>query len=443
MGVFQDGLYYKRLLDLLPVLVDERTGIIGRLEEQPRQVNMPSLFYYLAHGADTRLLTEAGYAATAAGVSVDRDKAISKAVGEAVERYCGGIPDPGRLVFSSFRSLAERAVDPGSFALFSNAQYEQPGFPFQPFTADTSVRWIRGLDLDDRMPVLVPAALVHVPYRFLPDEAVFCRPGSTGLAAHCSFEEAALNGLLEVIERDCLSITWQARMVRPLIDIRSLPGSLASLLERFTCLGYSVALVDIRNETGIPAVLGVLEGRAVEGLVPLALGASAHLDPVVAARKCLEELSLMERYTRRAMAGEWAGTGPDHAGIRSFQDHVLFHQQSEHATVSRFLTESRERVSLSGMENLESGTAAGDLEQVVRRLRANNCDALAVDVTTPDVRALGLHVVRALVPQYHPHAPGFATRHLGGTRLWTIPRQLGYPGVHPETGDYPFPHAFA
>ncbi len=64
------------------------------------------------------------------------------------------------------------------------------------------------------------------------------------------------------------------------------------------------------------------------------------------------------------------------------------------------------------------------------------------DVTTEDVRALGLTVVRALVPGYHPLFMGYHLRALGGERLWTIPQRLGYRGITRADGDYPYPHPF-
>jgi len=68
---------------------------------------------------------------------------------------------------------------------------------------------------------------------------------------------------------------------------------------------------------------------------------------------------------------------------------------------------------------------------------------LLADVTTEDMRDLGLLVVRAVIPGFHPLFMGHQFRALGGTRLWEIPQKFGYPGISREHGDNPLPHPFA
>ncbi len=65
-----------------------------------------------------------------------------------------------------------------------------------------------------------------------------------------------------------------------------------------------------------------------------------------------------------------------------------------------------------------------------------------VDLTTEDVRPLGLRVTRAVVPGFHPLVLGHRRRALGGRRLWEVPGKLGYPGRSPEQGDNPLPHPY-
>jgi ribosomal protein S12 methylthiotransferase accessory factor len=67
---------------------------------------------------------------------------------------------------------------------------------------------------------------------------------------------------------------------------------------------------------------------------------------------------------------------------------------------------------------------------------------LLADVTTPDVRDLGLSVVRAVVPGSHPLFMGHALRARGGRRLWEVPQRLGHRGISPATGDNPAPHPY-
>src|SRR5262249_40557602 len=146
------------------------------------------------------------------GVSTDRYVGIAKAMGEAVERYCSAFFDYNELSLSRYRDIQQPATSPGSYALYRPEQYERGDLQWVPFDLDALVCWAHGTSLVTQTQVMLPAAMVFVPYqyRLSVGEAPVAQPISTGLAAGCSFEEAALSGLCEVIERDAFTITWQA-----------------------------------------------------------------------------------------------------------------------------------------------------------------------------------------------------------------------------------------
>jgi ribosomal protein S12 methylthiotransferase accessory factor len=82
------------------------------------------------------------------------------------------------------------------------------------------------------------------------------------------------------------------------------------------------------------------------------------------------------------------------------------------------------------------------VEVLVTKIQAVNERLLIADLTTPDVSELGFSVIRAIIPGFHPLHLDYGLRALGGTRLWEVPQQLGYPGITPETGDNPQPHPY-
>src|SRR5262249_20702664 len=145
-----------------------------------------------------------------------------KAIGEVIERYCAGLADPGALRLSSYRAASFACVRPSEFALYTAEQHAQPWFPFARLDDDTPLRWAEALDLTDRRPRFVPAAKVFVPYAPLDGEPLIAQSITTGLASHSTWEDAAINAICEVIERDAFTIAWQARMAIPHIDQRSL-----------------------------------------------------------------------------------------------------------------------------------------------------------------------------------------------------------------------------
>ena len=52
------------------------------------------------------------------------EQAIRGAIGEAIERYCASHIDHSALVISPWQPIADRAVAPPEFVLYSVSQYE-------------------------------------------------------------------------------------------------------------------------------------------------------------------------------------------------------------------------------------------------------------------------------------------------------------------------------
>jgi ribosomal protein S12 methylthiotransferase accessory factor len=375
---------------------------------------------------------------------MDRALALAKAVGEGVERYCGGLVDPRRLRRSTFREAPFPCVPPSRFALYSADQHDRPGFPFAAFGQDTLVRWIEATDLAERAIIHVPAAKVFVPYPH--DEAAGERPIAqsitTGLAAHSTFEEACIGAICEVVERDAFTIMWQARLTMPGIRVESLSEPNRDLAVRLTPPGARLRLLNLTMDHGIPTVLCVLR-CASPGMPALAFAAAADLDPEVAVGKSLEEMELMRsfamwiRTTKRSLSED-----ASYDAVTTREDHVSFHANHRNVGLSDFVVASTESHDIRELPNLATGEPRRDLEILTERIAAVGESALIVDLTSDDVGALGIKVVRAIVPGFHPLVFGHGLRALGGTRLWTVPQNLGYAGITKPGGDNPAPHPF-
>jgi len=124
------------------------------------------------------------------------------------------------LSLRPLRRFGPKAVRPERFALHSDDQYAEEDFPFVPFTSDTRVRWVKGWSIPDREEVYLPLQLVYLtrPETAVPGEALIGQGSSNGMALGVSIEEATLRGLLELIERDALILTWTNRLAHPRLD---------------------------------------------------------------------------------------------------------------------------------------------------------------------------------------------------------------------------------
>lgn len=442
----EDRLRIRRLLGLWRELVDPRTGVINEIYELPIDDDDPDFFHYLSTTCDTARFSTLKCFSSNGGVSTDRYVAIAKAMGEAVERYCSALFEYDDLVVSSFRELGEAATPPGAFALYSPEQHARGDLPWAPFEPDTPVAWARGTSLVTGGPVLVPAAMVYVPYHYLKrrGDRPITQPISTGLACGCSFAEAALSGLCEVIERDAFTVTWQARVSPPRIDPATLPPSGRDLVRRFSQAGIDVKLLDITTDLRVPTVMSVALGGASTSPA-VAVAAATDPSAEVALRKSLEELAHTRKFARQLMdCTPPVPLEPElgHPAVQGQEDHLRFYCPQEAKRCVEPLLGSPGERALSRMADRSGMDAGAALAAIVEDARRAGLDVIACDLTTPDIAALGLSVVRVVVPGMHPLFMGHRNRALGGARLYEVPRRLGHRGIERGQPDNPHPHPF-
>jgi ribosomal protein S12 methylthiotransferase accessory factor len=432
------------LFDRVEYLVDDRVGIIREVREEPNDAGSPDFFCFFASACDTSAISRYKNAGIpgGSGVSTEREIAMAKAIGEAVERYCATIYDARDFPLVSFESAPFPCVPPGEFALYSQEQYAQENFPYVPFENNTPVRWAPAHDLTNGKTCHVPVPMIFLSYRYENGEQPIAQSVSTGLACHVNPNQAAVSAICEVIERDAFTITWQARLARPQIRLRTLSDSNSDLVKRFERAGSTVTLLHLAMDHGVCTVLAVLRSQSHES-PPLVFAASTDLDPERAVRKSLEELA----YGR--IFSQWARNhlprivpGPRYENVVTLHDHGNLYCDPLNTPLTHFLFAPRE-IDFHELENLSTGDPKRDLHTVHARVKAVGHRLLLADVTSEDVGHLGLTVIRAVIPGFHPLFFGHTIRALGGTRLWEVPQKLGYAGITPAVGDNPAPHPFS
>jgi ribosomal protein S12 methylthiotransferase accessory factor len=431
------------MTEALPLLVDDHVGVVHQVQEVPTEPGSPNFFHYAAKACNTSAFAGQVNFSNTGGASTHRPVAVAKAVGEAVERYCAALYQAQDLPLCSYREADFACVHPGDFALHSADQYDSPGFPWVPFTEDTPIRWTPAQDLGSGETLHVPAAFVWIPYHYRQGtgDSPIGQPISTGLACHGSFAQAALSGLCEAIERDAFTIMWQARLAMPQIRVETLSDDNYDLVQRFERTGDRVVLLDITLDAGVPTVLSVLCSDAA-ARPAYVFAASADPDPERAVQKALEELAHTRRYSQQIKRNlPPVVADDDYEQVQTQLDHLNFAGDPANRDHFEFVFASRERVEFDDLPNLAGVTPERTLTALVERIQSTGHRALVADLTSPDIRHLGLTVARSLVPGYHPLYMGHRLRALGGRRLWEVPQRLGREQPQPG-GSNPAPHPY-
>jgi thiazole/oxazole-forming peptide maturase SagD family component len=349
-------------------------------------------------------------------------QARASAVCEALERFSGVWTPHVPAVPSAWRDLHRRAVHPQDVLLFSPEQYAardawnaDPKHRLHripvPFDESRTIDFTPAWSLTQEEEVLVPSGLVWFGQPDLADH-FYAVTDSNGGAAGNTLDEAVLQGLCEVCERDAVALWWYNRMSRPQVDLDSFGDPYVGVLRDFYAdMGRSIWVLDLSTDLSVPVFAAI--SRREDEVEDIMLGFGAHPDPCIALFRALTELNQFLPFVAR----------------RDEQGHTVY-GTSDPATVDWCRTATVEseswlrpdakavpvtRASLSRVlpDNL------GDLVRwCVEDLRQANIETLVVNQTRPDIE---LAVVKVIAP----HMRHF-WRRTGPGRLYDVPVQLGW-----------------
>jgi ribosomal protein S12 methylthiotransferase accessory factor len=220
---------------------------------------------------------------------------------------------------------------------------------------------------------------------------------TTGVAAHPERAQAVLNGLLEVIERDAVMLTWLTRVTGEALDLDTTDDAeLRDLVARFTAAGLVVSATRLLTDVPVAAVAAAVEDPTGVGPA-LAFGSAAALSLETATRKAVMEAFTAWRFVRERH--ESGAMSPPDAATLDQQGRLLWWAEPARRGDVAWLLDGP-RVAMK----TESCTGSRDaLGALLEWFRAAGEDVIAVDLTdAASVEQLGHHVMAVVVPGFHP-----------------------------------------
>lgn len=430
-------------LERLMALVSSRTGVVKSLIPLVKGATDPTPPYIYralvanhSYGKESGRLVGVGKAETREGAKV-------RALAEAVERYCATQPNCKRSIRTSLAELGPRGLDPSDCVLYSDRQYNTPGFSYARFSAQTTMTWTDGVVLPDNEVIFVPTILVYLIRTWKEQREYICLPTSNGLAAGVTLDMAILNGLLEVVERDAFMVSWLTRRQCSRVNYWRQGGLPATIRNHYSNFGIEVVVVNITTDLPIHVMMAISIDRGGGGPTAV-IGLGADLNPRIAVEKALLE-------TCQGRSGEAVRyrDKPPQEQLRSFDD---VHDSMDHGALFSmahmlgqlyFLLAHGpfHEMPLEQLRDHSTGDVRGDLRHCIDALVSVGSKVAYVEVTTPDISPLGLRVVQTLVTGLQPIHFGYGKERLGGPRLFEVPMKLGY-SARPLTEDEinPCPH---
>ncbi|MEU7166064.1 TOMM precursor leader peptide-binding protein [Streptomyces morookaense] len=402
-------------------LADPLTGIVAEIVRDPQVPETLACYlsgHNLALAGGTLAEVRGGLRRLSGGKGVTAEEARAGALCEAVERFCGTRQGDEAVVVGSLAELGSPALHPNACQMYHERQFRErhrwnaTHSAFQqvcaPFDPRRAVEWTPVHSLTTGRQRLLPTSML---YFTSPAAEGLPWADSNGNAAGSSLEDAVVQGLLELVERDAVALWWYNRTRPPAMDLDAFDAPwLAGLRDAYGRMNRELWALDLTSDLGIPAVVA-LSRRTDQPAEDIAFGFGAHFDPRLALRRAVTEMGQLLPHA--------AGADPGGTGYRTDDPAVL--AWWTRATVRNqpyLLPDPAESPRTPGhFDDMSRDDLLEDVQAATALLDRHGLEVLVLDQTRPDV---GLPVVKVVVPGLRHYWARFAPG-----RLYDVPVQLG------------------
>ncbi len=389
-------------------LVSPVTGVVSYLEPMPgRNSGLRSVYasgYLVCPKGDVPGLNV--FDKNCAGKGTSPDQAKTSALCEAIERFSGVYQGDEAVIRGSMDELSLDTIHLNDLQNFSKTQFDNRNIingktrdkrqwvPL-PFDSKAIIDWTPAWSFNQNRTRYIP-----LPYCYAetPPESgtVYGSQNPNGAAAGNCVEEALLQGILELIERDAVAIWWYNKLSRPEIDIASFEdGYFNSLTADYARMGWHLWVLDLTHDLGIPACTAIARHTKDNRFT---IGFGCHLDGHLAVQRALTEVNQLFDPSGNLQA-PW-----DMSGL--LNDDFLFPSKKSYSIQAEILPRM-------GGPDLRA-----DIDTCIKSLSEAGMELLAVNKTRPDI---GLSVVHVIVPGLRHFWP-----RLGPGRLFDVPIKMGF-----------------
>jgi ribosomal protein S12 methylthiotransferase accessory factor len=383
-------------------LVDEETGIVRMLYEAPLPPDAPKVFGCGSLCGDYSSQGHPSDSSISGSTSLSRDQAIAGAIGEAVERYSAGFVPYEQVTLQPYSFVADHAISPRSLTLYDDDQYQQPTFGYKPVGDDTPIGWVEAHSLTHHVSKLVPAFAVYQPYQSIYDEPAVFQQVTTGLACGNTLEEAILSAICEVVERDAAMLMWLQRRRLPNVVLTAGSRNLAAAaLDSFGWHARYVRILDATTDWGIPSYVTVWDGPIGKERGGI-FSSCSSLSAERAIAGALTELAQCLMWASSLIDRRKALPDPLTESITEIEEHVLWPLRPTARPSFQFALSSVLGTTPDEHPKFGCADVLEAIQTCVGMIGAQGYEVLVVDVTSPDIRESGLHVVRVIIPGAQP-----------------------------------------
>lgn len=334
------------------------------------------------------------------GKGMDSEQCKVSALGEAIERCAAHYQGDEDTQLTRPSELPHRAIPPSQLAGFSDEQYKYFSqntscertrrHGVAPYPSDEAIQWTKAWSLSSEEYVFLPTSYCFGSSPF--KDLKYCRWGSNGCAAGNTIEEAILQGLLEVIERDATAIWWYNKLTRPEIDLSILPTHKRTRIDNTISEHWHYWVLDISHDMRVPVTVAIAQHKTTQQFI---FGFGCHPILTVAVERALTEMCQL-------------------LPIRD-QAHKPFNFDDVVAEPYLFPCRQAEPQNHALKVGL---TLQAHIEAIIQQLASLNLEVITLNYSRPD---FPLYTLNTCVPNAAHIWPQLACR-----RLYEVPVHMGW-----------------
>ena len=169
---------------------------------------------------------------------------------------------------------------------------------------------------------------------------------------------------------------------------------------------------------------------------------ATRTNPLTIPSKIMDEAAASRIGIEHALQQPPAFDPKDYYSFKRLFDGAVYYADPATAQAFDFLFERPRRRALDELPNLAHPDPAVEAQRLIEKFRAKQLEAIAVDLTLPVLREIGLRAIKIVAPQLMPFSCHYSARFWGTPRLYSVPEQLGY-AVRSEAELNQYPQPFA
>ncbi len=357
------------------------------------------------------------------GTGLREQDAILRSRAEALERYCSYVYHKEQFITASSEELGDEALDLAVIPRCSETELSHQRCPLVAPNKKARIRWVRGVSLQTGQLVYLPVTMVYLYTGFVTRDERICVQITTGCAAHTSLERALISGILEVIERDAIAITWLQELSLPRIELQEVAPDLVAHWKAYqqSSSDLEYLFFDATTDVGIPTIYGLQVSQTNDRVATL-VSCSASLNPVTAVAKVMNDMAAVREAFRMPRPV------PDRAeDCEQLFQGANYMAQRDKSGCFNFLRGSGKARALSELPSLEMKDERKTLASILALLRSKGFTVYAVEISTDEALRAGMRVVRVIIPELQPFSFHYRAQYLGHPRLYNAPKLMGYP----------------